>query len=143
MAKGSIDKNLIHLLTKMSANETNYLTKLKWHCRGRALPVLCAENRFWKERVEKSPYSLSPIILSRAGAQRMLIWTSGRSYGSISQAGAKNGRRVRDATGEIRHTNFSRRDYDFQILEKRLRCRRKVGRSRDALHQGVEKSGYG
>ncbi len=130
----------------MSADESNYLTKLKWN-----LP--------WLTRY---PLARGKSLLEKgAGGQKHLIFTIAdhfepswsanglldidsqrRRLDEYHQLARKTGDALRDANGtKFRHTNFyPAEQYDYQILEQMAAMQAEgLGEVEIHLHHGVEK----
>ncbi|MET0754199.1 MAG: hypothetical protein ABWZ66_12535, partial [Pyrinomonadaceae bacterium] len=130
----------------MSANETNFLTKLKWN-----LPWLA---RYPFERgksfLEKTAFEKKHIIFTVANhfepswsANGLLdLDAQRRRLDDYHKLARRTGEAVRDANGtKFRHTNFyPAEQYDFQILEKMAEMQSEgLGEVEIHLHHGVEK----
>ncbi len=130
----------------MSANETNFLTKLKWN-----LPWLA---RYPFERgksfLEKTAFEKKHIIFTVANhfepswsANGLLdLDAQRRRLDEYHKLARKTGEAVRDANGtKFRHTNFyPAEQYDREILEKMAEMQSEgLGEVEIHLHHGVEK----
>lgn len=130
----------------MSANETNFATKLKWNLpwlvrypftRGKSF---LERNAFEKKHVVftianhfEPSWSENGLLASEAQRRRL------DDYYRLAR---KTGEAVRDADGtKFRHTNFyPAEQYDFQILEKLAEMQSEgLGETEIHLHHGVEK----
>jgi hypothetical protein len=130
----------------MSANETNYLTKLKWNLPWLArYPFVRGKSFLERNAFEKKHIiftvanhfepSWKPDGLHDLDAQR-------RRLDDYHKLARKMGEAVRDVDGtKFRHTNFyPAEQYDFQILEKMAEMQSEgLGEVEIHLHHGVEK----
>jgi hypothetical protein len=130
----------------MSANETTYLTKLKWN-----LPWL-VRYPFVRAKsfLERNAFEKKHIIFTVANHFEPSWKRNGlldldaqrRRLDDYHKLARKTGEAVRDADGtKFRHTNFyPAEQYDFQILEKMAEMQSDgLGEVEIHLHHGVEK----
>jgi hypothetical protein len=130
----------------MSANETNFFTKLKWN-----LPWL-ARYPFARAKsfLERNAFEKKHVIFTVANhfepswsANGLLdLDTQRRRLDDYCELARKTGEAVRDADGtKFRHTNFyPGEQYDFRILETLAAMQKEgLGETEIHLHHGVEK----
>jgi hypothetical protein len=130
----------------MTADKTNFLTKLKWNLPWLVRYPSARGKSFW----ERNAFEKKHIIFTIANHFEPSWSENGlldldsqrRRLDDYYKLARKTGEAVRDADGtKFRHTNFyPAEQYDFQILEKLAEMQSEdLGETEIHLHHGVEK----